>query len=62
MDEQLKQLAENYYAVARHLEAQGEYYIRMANTLGHIADAMCENKAASFIPENHSPDSASEKS
>ncbi len=53
MDEHLKLLAESYYAVARHLQSQGEYYIRMANTLGHIADAMCENKEASFIPENH---------
>jgi len=58
MDERLK-LAEHYYATAAHLKEQGEYYIRMANTLAHIADAICENKPASFIAQN-SPVSATQ--
>lgn len=52
VDTETLKLAEKYYDVASHLQEQGQYFLRMASTLSSIADAMCENRPAAFIPEN----------
>ena len=43
MDEQLK-LAEAYYAVAQHLQREGERLLDIAHLLGITADKMCEER------------------
>ena len=53
MDDRLE-LAEKYYAVARHLESNAQGMLETAKYLNSVADKMCEESMRQKQPPSHS--------